>query len=249
MMQRTGIERIVVVQISVYGTDNSCMIDGMKALGDCSRGVVQVATDTPECTLDDLHTAGVRGVRVNLNTLGIKAPDEARRRLEIAAAICAPRGWHLQIFTSPPVIASLGSTFMALPVPVVIDHFGLLPVHARGGDAERVMLDLLASGQGWVKLSGTYRLDDPQAKPEIASLARDLHRTNPDNVLWGSDWPHPPAHNSQPETSPAPRPFRQIDPVDILSTIPAWFESPKERKRILVDNPARLYDFQSGQAP
>lgn len=243
MMDRVEIARIVVVQISVFGTDNACMIDGMRALGDCARGVVQVDAGISGAKLDALHSAGVRGIRANLNTAGIRDPDQARQRLAVAADACTRNGWHLQIYTSPSVIAPLGPVLKSLPVPVVIDHFGLLPVRARGGEAENVMLDLLTSGRGWVKISGTYRLDHPEATPEIAALARDLYRANPENIVWGSDWPHPPAHNSAPEADPSPKPYRDIDPVDMLATIGAWFGDPADQERILVSNPARLYDF------
>lgn len=243
MMDRVGIGRIVVVQISVFGTDNSCMIDGMNDLGDCARGVVQLSPDVRADELDAMHAAGVRGVRVNLNTMGVRDPDEAQRRLDIASDICTRNGWHLQVFTGPEVIEALGPLLLGLPVPLVLDHFGLLPVLDRGGAAERVVMELLGSGKGWVKISGTYRLDHPEARGEIAAMARDLFAENPENIVWGSDWPHAPAHRSAPEPDPAPMPYRDIDPVDMLATIRAWFEDAQEREAISVDNPARLYDF------
>lgn len=243
MMDRVGIARIVIVQISVFGNDNTCMLDGMRALGDCARGVVQVAPGVTGTDLDDMHAAGVRGLRVNLSTAGVTDPGEARRRLGEAARICDRNGWHLQVFTAPPVIAALGAVMAVLPVPLVIDHFGLLPVRDRGGEAERVVRDLLAAGRGWVKVSGSYRLDHPDAKAEVAALAADLYRANPDNIVWGSDWPHPPAHQSTPEADPPPRPYRDIDPANMLATVRDWFDDPADRARILVRNPAKLYDF------
>ena len=243
MMDRVGIARIVVVQISVFGTDNSCMLDGMRVLGDCARGVVQVDEGVTGAALDDMHAAGVRGIRVNLNTLGVRDPDEARRRLDAAADICARNGWHLQTFSSPAVISAIGSQLRDLPVALVIDHFGLLSVADRGGEAERTIMDLLGQGKAWVKISGTYRLDQPEATARVASLARDLYQANPERIVWGSDWPHPPAHNSTPEADPQPLPYRDIDPARMLATIPEWFEDAEDQTRILVTNPARLYDF------
>lgn len=243
MLDRTGLQRVVIVQISVYGADNACMIDGLAELGNCARGVVQVNEDTGNAELDRMHQLGVRGIRVNLNTLGVKDPVEARRRLDLAAQKCARNGWHLQMFASPKVIAAVGGVVRDMPVPIVLDHFGLLPVGDRGGEAERVVLDLLARGTGWVKISGTYRLDHPGAKGDIAALAHDLNRANPDNILWGSDWPHPPQHRNTPEPDPAPQPYRDIDPANMLATIPEWFTDPADQTRILVANPARLYGF------
>lgn len=243
MMDRLGLGRVVIVQISVYGVDNNCMIDGIRALGNQARGVVQVDDATPDKALDKMHAAGVRGIRVNLESIGVADPGEALRRLTIAADKCARNGWHLQLFASHQVISAVGAVLGDLPVPVVIDHFGLLPVTDRDGHAETVVRDLLASGRGWIKLSGTYRLDPPEATEEIAALARDLFRENPENILWGSDWPHPPKHNSAPEPDPAMKPYRDIDPARMLAQVGGWFTDPKDQNRILVDNPARLYDF------
>ncbi|MEM6624397.1 MAG: amidohydrolase family protein [Pseudomonadota bacterium] len=247
MLQHTGIERVVIVQISVYGVDNTCMLDGMRTLkGDLAggvRGVVQVDDATPDSALDEMHKAGICGIRVNLSTAGVRDPAEARRQLQRTAAKCARNGWHLQVFTGPDVIAEIGDALQALPVPVVLDHFGLLPMRDRGGPAERVVLDLLSQGSGWVKISGTYRLENPSATADIAALARDLYRTNPERIVWGSDWPHSPAHASAPTDNPPSRPYREIDPADMLATIPAWFDAPEDRARILVTNPATLYEF------
>lgn len=243
MMDHVGSDRIVLVQMSVFGTDNTCMLDAMKVLGACSRGVVQLPAGATGAQLDALHAQGVRGIRVNLNTTGRNDPDTAREGLRAAAALCARNGWHLQLFTTPEVIAVLGPDLAGLPVPVVFDHFGLLSPVARGGDAERVVMDLLAAGQGWVKVSGTYRLTPVEATAEIAALARDLYRANPDRIVWGSDWPHSPHHSGVAVADPSPAPYRDLDPAVLLGTIRHWFEEPRDRQKILVDNPARLYDF------
>ncbi|MCA2012173.1 amidohydrolase family protein [Cereibacter sphaeroides] len=243
MMDRIGTERIVLVQMSVFGTDNRCMMDGISALGGCARGVAQIDEATSNAELDAMHAGGVRGIRVNLNTTGLNDPDLARKRLALAAEKCLRNGWHLQLFTTPAVIVSVADQLGDLPVPVVLDHFGLLPVVDRGSEGERVLRNLLASGRGWVKVSGTYRLDQPARKPEIAALARDLYATNPDAVVWGSDWPHAPHHNNVAQANPPRLPFQNIDPRDMLATIRDWFDDPADWQRILVTNPARLYDF------
>lgn len=243
MMDRTGTERIVLVQMSVFGTDNSCMLDAMDWLGACARGVVQLDARAKGAVIDDMHRRGVRGIRVNLNTTGANDPILARERLRIAADQCARNGWHLQLFTSPAVIAALDAELSDLPVPVVFDHFGLLPVVARGGKAERVVRGLLGSGRGWVKISGTYRLDEPSAKGPIAALAHDLYSGNPQRIVWGSDWPHTSHHANSAQSDPAPAPYRDIDPVDMLATIAEWFHTDADRRAILTDNPARLYDY------
>ena len=92
-------------------------------------------------------------------------------------------------------------------------------------------------------MSGTYRLTPARAAAEIATLARDLHHANPERIVWGSDWPHSPNHSGVAVTDPRPAPYRDIDPAVLLGTVRDWFEEPRDRQAILVDNPARLYDF------
>ena len=243
MMDRAGIERIVLVQMSVFGTDNSCMLDAMTFLGPCSRGVVQLPPEVPGDELDRLHARGVRGIRVNLNTTGLNDPEAARRGIRAAARLCERNGWHLQLFTTPPVIAALGEELRSLPVPVVLDHFGLLSPVERGGDAERLVISLLESGRGWVKVSGTYRLEPSEARDEIARLARDLVAANCERIVWGSDWPHSPHHRGVPVAEPPEAPYRDLDPAALMNTIRQWFDEPRRWQDILVDNPARLYAF------
>lgn len=243
MMDRVGIDRIVLVQFSVYGTDNTCMLDGLDALGDCARGVATPPAGMAGSDLDAMHARGVRGIRVNLNTTGLNDPDLARERLATAVGQCERNGWHIQLFTTPAVISALSADLTGLPVPVVFDHFALLPPVERGGEAEGIVRSLLAAGKGWVKVSGTYRLSAPQAREAIRTLARDLYHTNPDRIVWGSDWPHSPRHAGVAQPDPAELPYRDIDPADMLDTIRQWFDAPGEWRRILVDNPAALYGF------
>lgn len=245
MMDRVGSDRIVLVQFSVYGTDNTCMLDGLKTLGDCARGVAVPPADMAGGDLDAMHAQGVRGIRVNLNTTGLNDPALARERLATTVRQCERNGWHIQLFTTPAVISALEADLTGLPVPVVFDHFGLLSPVERGGNTEAIIRSLLESGRGWVKVSGTYRLSDPNAKVAIRGLARDLYQANPDRIVWGSDWPHSPHHAGVAEADPAELPYRDIDPADMLDTIRQWFDDPAEWRRILVDNPARLYDFPS----
>lgn len=243
MMARTGTDRIVLVQMSVFGTDNTCMLDAMAELGPCTRGVVQVDEDLPGAELDAMHAQGVRGIRINLNTTGLNDPGLARRRIARTAEQCARNGWHIQLFTTPDVIATLEPELTDLPVPVVLDHFALLSPARRGGEAERVVRGLLASGRGWVKVSGTYRLDPAASAIQIKQLACDLHADNPDRIIWGSDWPHSPHHANAPADNPPQMPYRDIDPRDMIDTIRQWFDDDEARHGILVRNPARLYGF------
>ncbi len=243
MLARLGLDRVVIVQMSVFGTDNACMIDALHRLGARARGVVMADADTPGETLDGWHRAGVRGIRVNLHTLGRNDPDEARGRIADAARLCARNGWHVQLWTTAPTIEALAGELATLPVPLVIDHFGVPSPAEPDSGPERAIRKLLSAGNTWVKISGTYRLspsDDPTA---TAALARRVHAENPERIVWGSDWPHSPPHQESAVEEPPEAPYRDLDTAALLDTVRQWFPEPARWREILVHNPARLYGF------
>src|SRR5437667_7412677 len=131
LQQALRLSRVVIVQPSVYASDNSCTLDGMRRLGARARGVAVIDERTTNAALDEMHRAGIRGVRVNLETAGETDPDAARRNLAAAVERVAPRGWHVQVYTRLSVIAGLGDVVAGLPVPIVFDHFG--GAQAAGG--------------------------------------------------------------------------------------------------------------------
>jgi predicted TIM-barrel fold metal-dependent hydrolase len=239
------LSRVVIVQPSVYGTDNSCTIDGIRRLGDRARGVAVIDDNTANDALDEMHKAGIRGVRVNLETAGETDPDLARRNLIAAAERVAPRGWHVQVYTRLSVLSSLRATIEAgLPVPVVFDHFG--GARAADGLDQPGFADLVAlvkAGHAYVKVSGSYRSSDkPPAYADTAPLAKALIAANPDRVVWGTDWPHPNhALPGRPVEETAP--LFDIDDGLALNQLYSWAQRAIIRRKILVDNPARLYDF------
>lgn len=243
MLKRLGLHRVALIQTSVFGTDNSCMLDAITAMGGRARGVAVVADEMPAAELDRLHAGGVRGLRVNLATLGKNDPAAARGSIAAAARHCARNGWHLQLFTTAATITALADDLAALPVPVVIDHFGLLSPAEPDSPAERVLKDLLSTGQGWVKISGTYRLKPADLGPAMTALVHRLHAANPEHVVWGSDWPHSPPHPEGAIDHDREMPYRDLDTGALLGTIRQWFEEPRRWQEILVDNPARLYGF------
>jgi predicted TIM-barrel fold metal-dependent hydrolase/predicted NBD/HSP70 family sugar kinase len=238
------LSRVVIVQPSVYGSDNSCTLDGMRRLGDRARGVAVIDEATSQEALDRMHRAGVRGIRVNLETAGESDPGTARRNLLAAVERVQPRGWHVQVYTRLSVIQALGDDIAELPAPIVIDHFG--GAQASGGTGEAGFADLLAlvrAGYAYVKVSAAYHSSEKApAYDDVAPLARALIEANPDRIVWGSDWPHPHAAAAgRPLDEPAP--FYDIDDGLALNQLEAWAPDAAIRRKILVDNPARLYDF------
>jgi predicted TIM-barrel fold metal-dependent hydrolase/predicted NBD/HSP70 family sugar kinase len=244
LLDALHLSRVVIVQPSVYGSDNSCTLDGMRRLGERARGVAVIDAATTDAALDEMHRAGVRGVRVNLETAGETDPDAARRNLAAAVARVAALGWHVQVYTRPSVIARLSEDVARLPVPIVFDHFG--GAQAKDGINQSgfpELLALVAAGHAYVKLSAAYRSsDEAPAYDDVAPLARALIAANPDRVLWGSDWPHP--HAALPgKALEEVTPSYDIDDALALNQLPSWTRNAAIRRKILVDNPARLYGF------
>jgi predicted TIM-barrel fold metal-dependent hydrolase len=239
-------QRVVIVTPSVYGTDNSATLWGMKARGANARGVAVIDDKTPEGELDAMGRAGIRGIRINLATGGA-APDPAaaRKRFQAAAERMQARRWHIQMYVTLPVISSIKDLVLASPVPVVFDHFGRAQAALGAGQPGfSDLVELLRSGKAYVKVSGAYRVSHQGPDfADAAPLAKALIAANPERIVWGTDWPHP---NSEPMPGIGPmdvRPFFAIDDGRLLNQLPLWAPDAAVRKKILVDNPARLYGF------
>jgi predicted TIM-barrel fold metal-dependent hydrolase/predicted NBD/HSP70 family sugar kinase len=238
------LSRVVIVQPSVYGADNSCTLDGMRRLGDRARGVAVIDEATNREALDQMHRAGVRGIRVNLETAGETDPDAARHNLLAAIERVAPLGWHVQIYTRLSVIDRLAEEISQTQAPIVIDHFG--GAVAAGGTGQpgfATLLSLVEHGHAYVKLSAAYRSSEKApAYDDVAPLAQALIGANPDRIVWGTDWPHP--HAAAPgKALKEAAPFYDIDDGLALNQLAEWAPDAAIRRKILVDNPARLYDF------
>lgn len=238
------ISRVIVVQTTVYAADNSGVLDAMKKLGPRSRGVAVIDEKTPDSALDEMDHAGIRGIRLNLETAGQTDPEVGRKRFQAAVERIKGRKWHIQIYTRLSVIEGIKDLVASAPMPVVFDHFGGMEA-ALGPDqiGFSSVLTLLRTGKAYVKISAPYR-SSTQAPdyPDVAPLARVLVASNPQRILWGSDWPHPglpvPGRSKSEIT-----PFFQIDDAHVLNLLPKWVPDAATRKTILVDNPAKLYGF------
>jgi len=236
-------DRVVIVNPSVYGTDNSCTLEAMKQLGPRARAVAVIDDKTPDQQLDEMHRAGVRGIRLNFENFGQTNPDVARKAFQSAVARVAPRKWHIQIYTRLPVIESLHEEIMAAPVAVVFDHFGGARASLGTGQAGfGTLLDLVRSGRAFVKVSGAYRSSDkPPDYPDVAPLAKALIAANAERIVWGSDWPHPTGGALPGHSATDLAPLLQIDDGRLLNQLAVWAPDAGVRKTILVENPARLY--------
>jgi predicted TIM-barrel fold metal-dependent hydrolase len=239
------VERVVIVTPSVYGPDNSATLFGMLARGPTARGVAVIDDKTSERDLDAMDAAGFRGIRLNLATGGVNDPDVGRQRFQAAADHMKARGWHIQLFTGLGMISAIKDLVAASPVPVVFDHFG--GAAARRGVEQpgfADLLELVKSGKAYVKISGGYRASELAPDyPDAAPLARALIAANSDRILWGTDWPHPNSVTPPDKKPTDVTPMFQIDDGALLNQLPVWAPDAAIRKKILVDNPARLYGF------
>ncbi len=239
---RMGFGRVVFVQPSAYGTDNSCMLDSLRARPGSSRGVAVIDDNTTAAMLDEMDALGVRGVRLNLVSSGEPDGPAAIAELQAAAARVARLGWHVQIFAKPDLLALLAPVIGTLAVPVVVDHMGggaASPATSHPGFT--ALLGLLAAGNCWVKISGANRVsaagdDFSDALP----VMRALIAANPERVVWGTDWPHIGPHTPG---DPKPVIYLPIDNLALLRLLGQAAPDAATRQRILVDNPEVLYGF------
>jgi predicted TIM-barrel fold metal-dependent hydrolase len=234
------VQRVVIVTPSVYGTDNSATLWGMKARGADARGVAVIDDKTPESELDAMGRAGVCGIRLNLATGGTNDPAVGRRRFQAAAERVKSRSWHVQMNTSLAMISAIRDLVAASPVPVVFDHFGgaredLGPQQPGFAD----LVELVRSGKAYVKISVTAGPRPDYAG--FAPLAKMLIAANPERIVWGTNWPHPNSGSGRKPTELTP--LFQVDDGLVLNLLPAWAPDAAIRKKILVDNPAKLYAF------
>ncbi|MGE3647520.1 MAG: amidohydrolase [Reyranellaceae bacterium] len=224
-----GLTHGVLVQISVHGTDNGLMVETLRDHPKRLRGVAVCAPDVPDAELQMLDEAGVRGLRFNVTTgggIGFEA-------LEVLAARVAPMGWHIQLLTTPERLVEVAPRLPALPVDVVIDHMAYIKApDGVANPAYQVMLDLLKTGRTWVKISGAYRnsLQDHEWS-DTDDVAMGLIAARPDRLVWGTDWPH--THRAK----------VMFHTGETLETLGRWMPDAALRKRVLVDNPAKLYGF------
>jgi predicted TIM-barrel fold metal-dependent hydrolase len=234
MLATLGVERAVLVQPSVYGTDNAALLDALAAAGPRVRGVAVVGDDAGEADLERMHRAGVRGVRCNV----VDVPPDEKGKLPLEQLTRLARkierfGWHIELLLHVDEFPDFDRAFADFPVPVVIGHLGYMKTD-RGLEAPgfQALLRSMRDGRCWVKLTGPYRIStQPFPHRDVTPFAHALLDAAPGRLVWGTDWPHVMVKGRMPNDG---------DLCDLLSD---WVPDPALRQRVLVDNPAALYGF------
>jgi predicted TIM-barrel fold metal-dependent hydrolase len=234
MLDMLGIERAVLVQPSVYGTDNTVMLEAMKAAGNRLRGVAVVEEDISDDELKALDAAGVRGVRVNIVDVKDRKPGTLPMgSLRELAERIAPLGWHLELLMHADEFPDLDETFADFPVDIVLGHLGYMtqgaPIEHPGFQA---LLRLMKAGRAWVKLTGPYRITSERLPyPPTVPFAHALMEANRERVLWGTDWPHVMLKGLMPNDG------------ELADVLASWIPDMAARQQVLARNPEKLYRF------
>ena len=226
-----GFERNVIVQATCHGADNRALVDALEGSQGRARGVATVTRDIRDDELQQLHTAGVRGVRFNfvkrlVDVLPRDTLVEMAERLK-------PFGWHLVIYVESQDLPELSDFFASLPGTIVFDHMARPDVSkAVEGEAFDLFIRMLVENQDmWAKVSCPDRLSvsGPPGYEDVVPFAKRVVETIPDRVLWGTDWPHPNLKSHMP------------DDGKLVDYIPKIAASEELQRKLLVDNPMRLY--------
>ena len=228
--KRIGTSRNVVVQPSTYGTENAPTLDAVAAMGPQARAVVVVDDTVSDADLKRMHAQGARGIRFNLAQTGATTAE----MLEPLSKRVNELGWHIQINAPAAKIAEIMPILEKVPSRIVFDHLAHIPEpdginHPLFGQ----VLKLIDKGNTWVKLSGAYADTKigPPTYADSSAVAQAYAKAAPERCVWGSDWPHPGEREKKPDDAVL---------FDLLLT---WVPDEKARHRVLVENPAVLYDF------
>lgn len=231
-----GVDRVVFTQPSIYGTDNSAIMDGSGALNaeapNRARTVLAITMDITDDELAAFDAAGARGIRLNTDNKG-GMPVELHEIPDLVARI-APFGWHIEFLFPGKDILELMPTFKALKVPMTIGHFAYQPATAGvSAPGFQALLKLVRDGNTWVKISGANRVSETDLPPydDVKPMAHALIEANSDRIVWGTDWPHPNKYEVNPNDG------------DLVDAFGDWVQDDALRQKIMVDTPAAFYRF------
>lgn len=234
LLETLGIERAVLVQPSIYADDNRALINALGTDPKHLRGVAVVNTNITDSYLEELHHAGVRGVRCNIVDLADSKGILPMDNLRYLADKIAPFGWHMEFLMHANEFPDLHQILKEFPVPVVLGHLGYIKtsygIHDRGFQN---LLALMREERAWVKLTGPYRISSFSQPPysDTNAFAQALLEANSNQLVWGSDWPHVMVKGFMPNDA------------DLLDLLINWVPDALLREKILRENPARLYQF------
>jgi len=233
--KRIGTSRNVLVQPSTYGTDNRCHLDALAAFGPTARMVAVVNDQVSTEELKRMHALGVRGIRFNLAQAGATTPE----MLEPLSKRVNDLGWHIQINAPAAKIMEIMPILETrVASPIVFDHLAHIP-QPEGVNTPLFakVRGLMDKGRTWMKVSGAYADTKvgPPTYSDSSAVARAYAKAYPERCVWGSDWPHP---TEQQKGVP--------DDAVLFDLLSDWVPDEKVRHRVLVENPAVLYDFPKG---
>ncbi|HWF38843.1 MAG TPA: amidohydrolase family protein [Candidatus Acidoferrales bacterium] len=242
------VSRFVLVQASFYGTDNSCLLAALDKLGPNGRGVVaaDLKNSAPQF-LQEYEIRGVRGLRVNLYSKSLLfAPERICHLVQSAMNHVPSKRWHVEIIAPLSLLLNAYKIIADSRVPVVLDHYALPGAASPHSSEARRLLELMALPHVWIKLSAPYRvLADPFATYPPADWLAALLQAAPDRCIWGSDWPHTPLDADQRHCDEIAS-YRKINYSRLFQDFVRALPEAALARRILVENPQRLYGFQAG---
>jgi 2-pyrone-4,6-dicarboxylate lactonase len=233
MLDTLGVQRMVLVQPSVYGSDNSVILNAMAELGERARGVAVVDDDVSDAELERLNDAGVRGVRINVVDVAEDKGVIPMAPLAKLANRIKRFGWHVEFLMHADEFPDLDRVFADFPVDIVLGHLGYMKTAKGLADPGfQGLLRLMKRGKAWVKLTGPYRIST-QALPhaDTVPFAHALVEAAPERVIWGTDWPHVMVKGAMPNDG------------DLADLLLEWVPDAGMREQVLVANPAKLYGF------
>jgi 2-pyrone-4,6-dicarboxylate lactonase len=231
-----GVDRVVFTQPSVYGTDNSAILNASQKLNaetaNRARCVVAITMDIGDDELRRLDAAGVRGVRLNTDNKG--GMPIGFDQIPTLAARLKPLGWHVEFLFPGKDIIDLMPVFTALTIPLSIGHFAYQPATAGvSAPGFKALIELMRRGNTWMKISGANRVSETDLPPydDVKPLAQALIDAAPERIMWGTDWPHPNKYVVNPNDG------------DLVDAFGDWVSDEAMRRKIMVDTPAKFYRF------